>query len=126
MGSRPAQDFMVSMVPMLCASLVIGAWQPEGTTAAALGGAASPFALASALRTVAIIAAGLAYALGYLALLKAWESVPSTVIVPCLQLSSPMVELMEAALAPHHALHPFLRPLASSSTLTLRSVVAFL
>ena len=69
--------------------------------------------------------AGVAYAIGYLALLKAWETVPSTVIVPCLQLSSPMVEIMEAALAHHHAAHPLLAPLRGES-LSMRTCAAFL
>ncbi len=111
------QDFMVSMVPMVAASLAILLSsstcfeQPLATVARSDVGSVAA-------------AAGVAYAVGYLALLKAWEMVPSTVIVPCLQLSSPMVELLEAALAPFHSAHPVLAPLRGAS-LSAGSAAAF-
>ena len=112
------QDFMVSMMPMVCASVAIAATRPPDSVLH------TPLMLAETdLGHVAFLA-GLAYAIGYLALLKAWELVPSTVIVPCLQLSSPMVEIIEALLAPHHATHPVLAPLRGAS-LSVRSVSAF-
>jgi hypothetical protein len=113
------QDFMVSMVPMVCASAVIAAAHPE------VAMLHNPVALLHSDLGHVILLAGLAYAIGYLSLLKAWESVPSTVIVPCLQLSSPLVEVMEAVLAPHYADHPVLAPLQGVS-LSGRTCVAFL
>ena len=113
------QDFMVSMVPMLCASAAIAAVHPE------VAMLHNPVALLQSDLGHAVLLAGLAYAIGYLSLLKAWESVPSTVIVPCLQLSSPLVEIMEALLAQHYAAHPVLAPLRGVS-LSGRTCVAFL
>ena len=66
----------------------------------------------------------MAYGVGYLALLKAWELVPSTVIVPCLQLSSPLVAILAAAAAPWHDVDAILAPLAGS-TLRWRDLCAF-
>ena len=113
------QDFMVSMVPMVCASAVIAAARPEGALLR------SPAALFESDLGHVVLLAGLAYAVGYLSLLKAWEAVPSTVIVPLLQLSSPLVEIMEALLAPHHASHPVLAPLRGVS-LSSHTCAAFL
>eukprot|EP01043_Picozoa_sp_COSAG02_P052511 COSAG02_NODE_5668_length_4142_cov_5.602770_3_plen_190_part_00 len=113
------QDFMVSMVPMVCASVAIAAAHPE------VAMLHNPVALLQSNLGHVVLLAGLAYAIGYLSLLKAWESVPSTVIVPCLQLSSPLVEVIEALLAPHYADHPVLAPLRGVS-LSGRTCVAFL
>ena len=113
------QDFMVSMVPMVCASAAIAAARPDVAVLR------DPVALFQSQLGHVVMVAGLAYAIGYLSLLKAWESVPSTVIVPCLQLSSPMVEIMEALLAPHCDTHPVLAPLRGVS-LSTRTCAAFL
>lgn len=72
-----------------------------------------------------VMLGGISMTIGYIALLTAWEMVPSTVIVPCLQLCSPMVEIIEALLAPHYATHPVLAPLRGAR-LTLRTCAAFL
>ena len=112
------QDFMVSMVPMVAASLAILLSSSTCFEQPLAAVARSDVGSVAA-------AAGVAYAVGYLALLKAWEMVPSTVIVPCLQLSSPMVELLEAALAPFHSAHPVLAPLSVGASLSAGSCVAF-
>ena len=44
------------------------------------------------------ILAGMVYALAMMSVMKAWEHVPSTIVVPLMQLSGPMVEIMEACL----------------------------
>jgi hypothetical protein len=104
---------------MVLASLAIFYLQPEGSP---LG---RPLELLLTPQGQATVFAGLAYAAGYLWLLKAWEHLPSTVIVPCLQLASPMVEVLGAALSflagPDR---PLLLPLLGSS-LSLRAWVGF-
>ena len=97
------QDFMVSMVPMLAVSAMIAATQPVGTVFDQF-----PAGMMGSREGQVAVAAGVAYGVGYLALLKAWELVPSTVIVPCLQLSSPLVVLLAAGMAPWHAADPLL------------------
>ena len=113
------QDFMVSMVPMLLASLWIFHLQPADSPLV------RPAEFVWCPQGMATVLAGVAYAAGYLWLLKAWERVPSTVIVPCLQLASPMVEMMEAALAPLASRRfSLLLPLGGSA-LSLRAWVGF-
>ena len=116
------QDFMVSMVPMTISSLVI--MYHESHNDGTIFEHPAFVAQVSSAQGHAVIFAGLCYAVMYLMILKAWEQAPSTVIVPCLQLSSPMVELLEAALSPFHSYHPVLLPLKGAG-LSPQSWVAF-
>ena len=104
---------------MMCASVAITATRPAESVLH------SPLELMQSDLGHVVMLAGISMTIGYVSLLKAWEMVPSTVIVPCLQLCSPMVEILEAALASDHAFHPVLAPLRGTR-LTARTCAAFL
>ena len=57
--------------------------------------------------------------------MKAWEQIPSSVVVPLMQLSSPIVEIVGAVLSSYHSYHFALEPFATSK-LTAPQFTAFL
>lgn len=113
------QDLLCSCIAMLLVSLVLwrnSDWSimpPPGFGAMLRGGSSSSSDADLALEAESgvkpvshhahaayalCVCAGVLYALGMRAIMKAWEKVPSTVVVPVLQLSGPLVEIIEASL----------------------------
>jgi len=70
---------------------VVETWSPSFP-------AAPPQPTPSAAAYWLALVAGVLYAFGMRSIMKAWETVPSTIVTPMMQLSGPLVEIMEAAL----------------------------
>lgn len=100
------QDFIVSTT----LSLFVSGWIAINS-ASGPGGFLPP---ANLLGTQLAVLAGLVYSVASVYCMKAWERMPSGVVVPLMQLTSPIVEIMGYVLGSFHGSHIALEPFRTS------------
>lgn len=66
------------------------------------------------------LASGGVYLAAILCVMKAFETLPSTVLVPLLQMTTPLVEIIGWVLSPFHAYHPVLAPFETRCVAVIR------
>eukprot|EP00040_Diaphanoeca_grandis_P037161 m.240760 g.240760 ORF g.240760 m.240760 type:complete len:410 (-) comp33768_c1_seq1:279-1508(-) len=109
------QDFIISSF----LSLFLSAWlsfHTEGSVAETVG--TPGFNLA--------VLAGVMYAVGSIACMKAWETLPSSVMVPLMQLASLLVEGMQLVLSRFHTVHWLLAPFNTQGVSTRVDFLAYI